>query len=147
MKTPCAILLIEDSRNQALQLKLLIERALGCQVYVVSDGIEGWRQACQDIPRIIFLDINLPSLDGFQILNRLKRNRDTATIPVVMLTERERVADVEQAISLGADGYIFKEDFLFASTNQLFDTIGHLVIKLETQIEERCTMEQRSPQD
>ena len=103
------ILLIEDSQSQALSFKLMLERA-GYSVEVAGDGIEGWRQAYASNPRMILLDIDLPSLDGYQILGRLKRHRRTASIPVVMLTHRDNVTSVQRAIDLGADDYLFKDD-------------------------------------
>jgi len=103
------ILLVEDSPSQALQFRLVLERA-GFLVRVVVDGAEGWRVACEDLPKLILLDVDLPTLDGFQILARLKRDRATAAIPVLMLTNREHISNVERAIALGADDYFFKDD-------------------------------------
>src|SRR5437867_823404 len=94
------ILLIEDSPSQALQFRLVLQRA-GSRVRVVVDGAEGWHIACADLPKLILLDIDLPTLDGFQILARLKRDRVTTAIPVLMLTNREHISNVERAISLG----------------------------------------------
>ena len=105
------ILLIEDSPTQALQFQLVLQRA-GYRVRVVADGAEGWRVACDDLPRLILLDVDLPTLDGFQVLGRLKRGRTTAQIPIIMLTHREHVSNVLQAIDLGADDYLPKPDAL-----------------------------------
>ncbi len=104
------ILLIEDSPSQALQFWLLLTNA-GYEVRIVSDGREGWIDACNSHPGLILLDVNLPSLNGFQVLSRLKRNRTTADIPVVMLSSHDSVFQVEQALELGADDYLFKEDY------------------------------------
>jgi twitching motility two-component system response regulator PilH len=109
------ILLIEDSPSQALQFQLLIKRYTGHEVRVVSDGAEGWNVACSSQPLLIMLDINLPTLDGFQVLNRLKRGRLTSHIPVIMLTTSDRISDVERALSLGASDYLFKDDCFFKS--------------------------------
>lgn len=103
------ILLIEDSPSQALRFRLMLQRAR-YNVDVAADGAEGWRQACAHPPRLILLDIDLPTLDGFQVLSRLKRGRATAGIPVVMLTHREHVSSVMQAIEMGASDYLFKDD-------------------------------------
>jgi CheY-like chemotaxis protein len=103
------ILLIEDSVSQALQLQLLLQRA-GYRVTLASDGLVGWRTACAQLPRLILLDVDLPGLDGFQVLARLKRDPATANIPVVMLTHREHIDHVERAIALGASDYLFKDD-------------------------------------
>ncbi len=108
MTTP-DILLIEDSPSQALQFRLMLEQA-GYHVQVAATGIEGWRAASVLQPRMILLDIDLPGLDGFQVLSRLKRDRATRHIPVVMLTHREHVSSVQRAIDLGADDYLFKDD-------------------------------------
>lgn len=103
------ILLIEDSRSQALAFRLSLQRE-GYEVRVATDGDEGWQQACMNPPHLILLDINLPILDGFQVLTRLKCGRSTANIPVIMLTRCDYLSTVERAIALGADGYLFKDD-------------------------------------
>lgn len=111
MNQKIEILLVEDSETQALQFQLLLRRA-GYHVNVVHDGIEGWTSACDRSPGLILLDIDLPGMNGFQVLSRLKRGRSTSTIPVLMLTNRDHVSDVERAITLGADDYLFKDDCL-----------------------------------
>jgi len=105
------ILLVEDSCSQALRLKLLLQRA-GYEVRIAGDGADGWRQACEQCPDLILLDINLPKLDGFQVLTRLKFDRATAQIPVIMLTRCDYIGTVERAIALGASAYLFKDDCL-----------------------------------
>lgn len=105
------VLIIEDSSSQALQFQLVLQRA-GYQVQVVADGTAGWRYACAQRPQIILLDVDLPGMDGFQVLARLKRGHATASIPVVMLTHREHISNVARAIELGADDYLFKDEAL-----------------------------------
>lgn len=105
------ILLIEDSFSQALRLQLLLQRA-GYDVSIARDGAEGWRQACAITPDLIILDVNLPTLDGFQVLTRLKFDRATAQIPVVMLARCDYIGTVERAMALGAAAYLFKDECL-----------------------------------
>ncbi len=116
------ILLIEDSPSQALNFQLILQRA-GYRVETAVDGAEGWRQACAHHPRLILLDIDLPSLDGFQVLARLKRGRATAAIPVIMLTHRDHISNVNRAIELGASDYLFKDDVPV----QLDAVVGHFL--------------------
>jgi DNA-binding response OmpR family regulator len=118
------ILLIEDSPSQALRFRLMLQRA-SYHVDVAADGAEGWRQACAHPPRLILLDIDLPTLNGFQVLSRLKRGRLTSDIPVIMLTHRAHVSSVLQAIEMGATDYLFKDDApysLCAAVDQLLQT-------------------------
>lgn len=105
------ILLIEDSPSQGLQLQLLLQRA-GYSVSIATDGVKGWRQAHSRPPKLVLLDVNLPTLDGFQVLTRLKRDRTTSSIPVIILSTSNHVSDVERAISLGTDDYWVKGDLL-----------------------------------
>lgn len=107
----CSILLIEDSFSQALRLQLLLQCA-GYEVTIASDGADGWQQACKRPPDLILLDVNLPTLDGFQVLTRLKLGRSTAQIPVIMLARCDFAGTVERAIALGAAAYLFKDDCL-----------------------------------
>jgi DNA-binding response OmpR family regulator len=103
------ILLVEDSATQARSFQLLLERE-GYHVSIAGDGAAGWHFARVAAPRLILLDVDLPIFDGFQLLSRLKRDRHTCAIPVIMLTHREHISQVERAIALGAADYLFKDD-------------------------------------
>lgn len=103
------ILLIEDSQSQAVAIQLLLERA-GYSVRVATSGVEGLQLALELQPRLVVLDIDLPRMNGFQVLARLKRSKASSHLPVIMLTHREHVGDVARAIDLRADDYLFKED-------------------------------------
>jgi two-component system KDP operon response regulator KdpE len=98
------ILLVEDDQ----QVRTIIERTLqlaGYQTQATGDGVYGAQLARQVKPSLIILDIGLPRLNGFQILERV---RDTDNTPVIMLTTREAEEDKLQAFSLGADDYLTK---------------------------------------
>lgn len=121
------ILIIEDSSSQALRLRLLLERA-GYRVQIAADGTAGVQQAGAQQPELVLLDVNLPAMDGFEVLAALKQDAATSRIPVVMLTADDAIDDVERAIGLGADGYLFKDDCLFQASglNQIFDVMQEI---------------------
>jgi DNA-binding response OmpR family regulator len=104
-----SILLIEDSHSQAVAFRLLLEQA-GYRVLVAANGMQGLQLAIDHQPRLILLDIDLPVMNGFQVLARLKRSRATSHLPVIMLSHRDHIVDVTGAIDLHADDYLFKED-------------------------------------
>jgi PleD family two-component response regulator len=122
------ILLIEDSPSQGLQIRLLLQRA-GFSVSIATDGIKGWRQAHATPPKLVLLDVNLPTLDGFQVLTRLKHDRATSSIPVVIISTSNHVSDVERAIALGTDDYWVKGDLLTEkeAAHLFCETIEHLI--------------------
>ncbi len=111
MNTEPYILIIEDNQYQARHLQTLLTR-LGNRVRIVHDSHIGLQQAYTCPPIMLLLAIDLPGMDGFQVLSVLKRNPSTASIPVIMLVRRAHPADTRRAVSLGANGYLMKEDYL-----------------------------------
>jgi CheY-like chemotaxis protein len=103
-------LLIEDSKTQALQIKKTLEEA-GLSVRLAFDGPDGLRDATENPPALIVLDVKLPTMDGFQVCRRLKRNPVTQDIPVIMLTERADPKATMSGLQAGADDYIPKDIF------------------------------------
>jgi len=59
-------------------------------------------------PELILLDVNLPLMDGWQLLKALKSSAKTYKIHIVMCTERSMMKEIEEALSMGVDGYIMK---------------------------------------
>ncbi len=101
------ILVIEDNpMNLELVGEVLV--AAGMSVIGARNGQEGLKLALQQQPHLILLDIRLPGLDGYGVLQRLKADPVTSTIPVIALTAQAMVGDKEQALSAGFDHYIPK---------------------------------------
>jgi CheY-like chemotaxis protein len=118
------VLLVEDSKTQAAQIKETLE-SVGLRVRVAYDGPEGIREAIENPPALIVLDVKLPSMDGFQVCRRLKRNPATQDIPIIMLTEKSKAQDTMTGLRAGADDYIPKD--IFASEH-LINTLQELGI-------------------
>ena len=116
------VLLIEDSKTQAAQIKATLE-SLGLEVRVAYDGLDGIRSVMEKHPGLIVLDVKLPGMDGFQVCRRLKRSPDTASIPVIMLTERDEAQSTMSGLQAGADDYIPKDIF---ATEHLMTTLQEM---------------------
>jgi CheY-like chemotaxis protein len=101
------ILVVEDN---PLNLELVrdVLTTAGMRVVDARNGQEGLEAASQLKPALILLDIRLPGLDGYAVLERLKANPATASIPVVALTAQAMVGDREQALAAGFSDYIPK---------------------------------------
>jgi len=113
------ILLVEDNPDHAILTKKVLEKNnVANRVHVVEDGEEaldflyhkGQYSNGDESPRpgLILLDVNLPKLDGFEVLKRLKSDPDYKSIPVVMLTTSSRDEEVVKSYAEGANSYVAK---------------------------------------
>ncbi|MDI6719508.1 MAG: response regulator [Methanomicrobiales archaeon] len=113
------ILLVEDNPHDVeLILHVFSWCNLSDRVHVAWDGKEaldfifgtgayGGRDV-RDKPKVIFLDLKLPKVDGIEVLRRLKMSDETRTIPVVVLTSSSEDRDILESYSLGANSYVVK---------------------------------------
>lgn len=123
------ILLIEDNPDDAELTRIAFaEAGINGQLVVVGDGAEALdylfargRHAdrnAAELPSIVLLDLNLPKLDGREVLQALRANPATQGLPVVVLTTSTEPFDVEASYALGVNSYIQKpvdfEQFVWA---------------------------------
>jgi two-component system alkaline phosphatase synthesis response regulator PhoP len=101
------ILIIEDEKDivEAIEYNLKKE---GYKVYKAYDGRSAIKIAREKIPDLIILDLMLPALNGLEVCKILKKEKETAAIPVIMLTAKGSEVDKVLGLELGADDYITK---------------------------------------
>ena len=99
-----SILIVEDEVNISDFIKLELEYE-GYNVCIKSDGREGLQEALRVHYDLIILDIMLPSMNGFEICRRLKKEKST---PVIMLSAKDSVIDKVNGLQIGADDYVAK---------------------------------------
>ncbi len=104
------VLVLEDSPTQALHIQTLLEDA-GLEVLVAQDGPAGLKIAQEQQPDLIVLDIQMPGMNGFQVCQRLKSNRNTQDIPIIMFTRHDEQEAVVLGLQTGAVDYIPKDAF------------------------------------
>ena len=123
------ILLVEDNPDDVELTRLAFEEAkIANRLVVVGDGAEALdylfaqgKHAGRDptdLPSIVLLDLNLPKVDGREVLQAVRANEATRTLPVVVLTTSTEPFDVEASYALGVNSYIQKpvdfEQFVWA---------------------------------
>ncbi len=101
------VLFVEDDPTVAQMYRLKLELD-GYQVIMAKDGEEGLRLADEIEPDIIFLDIRLPKVDGFAVLEGLRSREETRNVPVVILSNYGEQELVERGLKLGALEYLIK---------------------------------------
>jgi len=83
----------------------------GYKVISATDGESGFNTAKSRKPDLILLDIILPKINGFEVLKKLKETPETKDIPVIILTNLERISDIDKALESGATTYLIKVDY------------------------------------
>jgi two-component system cell cycle response regulator len=100
--------LLVDDNDQNLELLEAYVEDMGCETATARDGVEALETVARWRPDVILLDVMMPRMSGFQCLVRLKSDPTTRTIPVLIVTALNEVADMERAREAGADDYITK---------------------------------------
>lgn len=103
------VLIIEDD---SLIVKVFSTRlkADGHQVFSAEDGDAGLALAKKELPQVILLDLMMPKVSGLEVLSELKKNPQTAKIPILVYTNLGREKEIEKAKSLGVTAFITKAD-------------------------------------
>ena len=101
------ILVVEDDKDLISLIKFNL-KSEGFNVLLSSNGEEGLFTAKEEKPDLILLDWMLPILSGIEVLQRLKNNKDTKSIPVIFITAKGEENDKIRGLNSGADDYIVK---------------------------------------
>ncbi|GAA3004540.1 MULTISPECIES: response regulator transcription factor [Actinokineospora] len=117
------VLVVEDEPDIALALRVILERA-GHEVTVAPDGRQGLRALHESHPTLVLLDIGLPVIDGWMVLERI---RDVSDVPVLLLTAHGMEADKVRGLRGGADDYLTKP----FSTSELLARIEAILRRTE----------------
>jgi CheY-like chemotaxis protein len=113
------ILLVEDSPTTAeLFMFALKANKSGTTIQIARDGVEALDMLLDDatpsgsarvpLPRLLLLDLHMPKLDGFEVLERLRADERTRLLPVVVYTSSDLESDRLEALRRGANGYVHK---------------------------------------
>jgi len=101
------VLLVDDEKNIRLVVGKSLEKG-GYEVIYAVDGVEAVEKSNKLKPALVLLDIRLPKMNGFLVLEALKSDDTTKDIPVVILSAHAEDADIQKALSLGASDYLVK---------------------------------------
>jgi two-component system response regulator len=128
------ILLVEDSPSYVeLTLRTLRDVAgEELQVKVASGGEQALQilldAKAAELPRLVILDINMPGMDGHEVLRRVRENPATRYVPVVMLTSSNQPADIAESYRLGAYGYVTRPLNFPSYIKMLADMVAYWLV-------------------
>jgi len=102
-----SILIVEDSRTQLFALEKML-KAEGVKTYTAENGKQGILMARHVKPDLVLMDIVMPEINGFQATRYLSRQKDTAHIPVIIISGSNQESDKAWGLKLGAKDYMQK---------------------------------------
>ncbi|MFH1453990.1 MAG: ATP-binding protein [Armatimonadota bacterium] len=117
------IMVVDDEPDLCATIKMRLETH-NFSVITANDGKEALDKIKQYRPQLVLLDIMMPDMDGFEVCRRIKKDTQTSSIPVIMLTALGYEDDAKRAFAMGAEGYLvkpFEEEALLFTINQFLE--------------------------
>ena len=105
---PQSTVLIVDDNPQNVELLQAFLESLPVKIVTAADGVEALAKVAEHSPDLILLDIMMPKMSGFQVCKRIKTDRKTRDIQVLMVTALNELGDIEQATECGTDDFVSK---------------------------------------
>ena len=113
------VMVIDDSNTIRRSAELFL-KAAGCEVVLAEDGFDALSKIAEELPQVIFVDIMMPRLDGYQTCALIKRNPRFKSTPVIMLSSKDGLFDRARGRMAGSDQYLtkpFTQDSLDEAVN------------------------------
>jgi two-component system, OmpR family, alkaline phosphatase synthesis response regulator PhoP len=123
---PRKILAVDDEKHIVRLVQVNLERQ-GYEVVTANDGKEALEKVEEERPDLVVLDVMMPYMDGFEVLQNMRRNPATRDIPVIMLTAKAQDADVFKGWQSGVDCYLtkpFNPMELLSFVKRIFDAMS-----------------------
>jgi len=106
-KNSIKVMIVDDSNTIRKSAELFLKQA-GYQVFLVEDGYVALSSVVDINPDIIFIDIMMPRLDGYQTCQLIKKNEDFESIPIIMLSSKDGIFDKAKGKMVGSNEYLTK---------------------------------------
>lgn len=101
------VMVIDDSQTIRRSAEIFLRQS-GCEVFLAEDGFDALSKIATHLPDVIFVDIMMPRLDGYQTCSLIKRNTRFKSIPVIMLSSKDGLFDRARGRMAGSDQYLTK---------------------------------------
>ncbi|MCK5533838.1 response regulator [bacterium] len=121
------ILVVDDEFDIVDIVKIFLE-GKGYEVVSAYNGEDALKLIQKEKPDLIILDVLMPGIDGFEVCQKLKSEKDTMFIPIIFLTAKDQLADKWKGLFMGAVGYItkpFEEERLLGKIEKIFEQIDN----------------------
>ncbi len=125
---PKKVLVVEDSTTMRSLIASTVEELPGFTVIAVGNGFEALKALPLQTFDLIITDINMPDINGLEIVNFVKNHPNYRTIPLIIVSTEQSEEDIQKGLALGASAYVtkpFKPDELRKTVQGLLKSSGH----------------------
>ena len=112
------ILIVDDEPNILLTLEYTFKKT-GYEVFIARDGNEALEILQNHVPSLVILDIMMPKVDGFEVLDYIKREANLVQTKVLFLSAKNKEQDIQKGLEAGADAYLTKPFSIKKLTEQV----------------------------
>jgi len=123
------VMVIDDSNTIRRSAEIFLTQA-GCQVVLAEDGFDALAKIADHQPKVIFCDIMMPRLDGYQTCSLIKKNARFKATPVIMLSSKDGLFDRARGRMVGSDQYLTKP----FTKDSLLQTVAMFAVPAASQI-------------
>lgn len=123
-KSDLKVMIADDEPSILMSLEFLFKKE-GYKVFIARDGQEAINIFDQEKPAILILDIMMPKVDGFEVCQYVRKNKENENIKIVFLSAKNKESDKDKGLELGANLYLTKP----FSTRELIKQINQIALK------------------
>lgn len=123
-KSDLKVMIADDEPSILMSLEFLFKKE-GYKVFIARDGREAINIFDQEKPAILILDIMMPKVDGFEVCQYVRKNKENENIKIVFLSAKNKESDKDKGLELGANLYLTKP----FSTRELIKQINQIALK------------------
>jgi threonine synthase len=120
------VLIIDDNPNDSLLIRRLLEAKKQYRVFLATDGKDGLQQARERLPDLIVSDLTMPEIDGFTVLEELRKDSRTRQIPVIVVSAKDITVEERQRLNDGQIEALYQKGSLSprAFVDQVVQVLG-----------------------
>jgi PleD family two-component response regulator len=120
------VLIIEDSPTDQKALTFLLTKRLNCEVETALDGVEGLNKLSNQRYSVVFLDMLMPKMNGDTVLAKIRGRKETANVPVVIISGNDDPQFIKSVLKMGVYDYILKPYNKVSTIERLAATLERL---------------------
>ena len=117
------VLIVDDSKTMRMLVSFALGQYWGCQIREAANGVEALERVSERVPDLMVVDINMPEMNGLELIKSIRKDPDKKELPIVVLTTEGSDEDIRKGMLAGATEYLVKP-FQPQKLHSIIDRLG-----------------------